>query len=617
MHGTFGRSLLAPIFTLLMALLLVQSFPVNPQSVELLDSVGLMSDPTRTMTVETVAQKRFEPVSQTVKFGYSSAAHWLRLHILPDPDGHEIVLIVRPSILDQVILYGPDGAIFGAAPNPTPLFRAQTADWPSSLRGYRITPPITGADYFLKITSTGSIAANVTALPRPAAQRLGLINDIIYIFYFTLLLMLFFWSLRWFINTREPMFGWFSTMQLSWLCHNFFAFGYFTILMPSIDRSTVITVFRIAVIVSALLSVKFHRSVLQRFEPATWAMRLFDILLAVVSTAFVVFWTVDHNLGLQINAWCIAASPLVFLLCGITAKTEVSPGLTAMRWIYGVFSMVLGLWVVSFFGFGKLTIFALYGFMIQGVASGILMFTILELHNRNSFAAAKAAQDKIITMENQRRVELAKTRTMAQFIDMMGHEARNTLAVINMSISGPSLNPSQRARVNDAIGGLTDLIDRCYQTIRIDNQGQSVTQSECDLTAILRKVCDGHIQSKRIVLATPKAAPLESDQVLLAVICGNLIDNALKYSPADSLVHVDLQQQSQGLALVVSNEAGPAGLPDPDQVFQKYYRNPRAKAEIGAGLGLYIVRGLVHLLSGAIAYTPTDGHVSFKVSFPC
>jgi two-component system, sensor histidine kinase LadS len=246
-----------------------------------------------------------------------------------------------------------------------------------------------------------------------------------------------------------------------------------------------------------------------------------------------------------------------------------------------------------------------------------LMFTILELHNRNSFAAAKAAQDQIITMENQRRVELAKTRTMAQFIDMMGHEARNTLAVINMSISGPSLNTSQRARVHDAIGGLTELIDRCYQAIRIDNQGQSVTKSDCDLTAILRKFCEGHIQAKRIVLATPDSAPLQSDQVLLAVICGNLIDNALKYSPADTLVQVDLQQLPQGVTLVVANHAGAAGLPDPAQVFQKYYRNPRAKAEIGAGLGLYIVRGLVHLLSGAIAYTTTDGRVSFKVSFPC
>ena len=71
------------------------------------------------------------------------------------------------------------------------------------------------------------------------------------------------------------------------------------------------------------------------------------------------------------------------------------------------------------------------------------------------------------------------------------------------------------------------------------------------------------------------------------------------------------------MTLLVENLAGTAGLPDPEQVFQKYYRNPRAKAAIGAGLGLYIVRGLVHLLAGGITYKPTEGRVIFKVGFAC
>lgn len=152
-----------------------------------------------------------------------------------------------------------------------------------------------------------------------------------------------------------------------------------------------------------------------------------------------------------------------------------------MRWIYGVFSVVLLLWVITFFGYGRMTVFALYGFMIQGLASGILMFTILELHDRKSITAAKAARNKIIAMENQRFVEQAKTQTMAQFIDMLGHEARNALAVINMSISAGTISAEQRNRVSDAISGLSDVIDRCYMAIRLDSQGQSVSQSGFDL----------------------------------------------------------------------------------------------------------------------------------------
>ena len=617
MQGINKARLRARFYTLLIALLLALPQLARAQSAERIVSIAMMHDDGAALGIKDAAQALYTPSAQTLKLGYSSAAHWLRLRILPDPAGGEIVLLVRPTILDDVQLYVADGAVFGAAIAPMPRYRLQSADWPSSLRGYRITPPQEGGDYFLRIASTGAIAASLTALPIAAAQKLSLINEIIYIFYFTFLLMLFFWSLRRFLRAREAMFGWFSAMQIAWLFHNFFAFGYFTILMPSVDRQSVITVFRCAIIVSALLSIKFHRSVLQRFAPAPWALRLFDLELLLVCSALAIFWSVDHNLGLQLNAWSVACAPLVFLICGITAKTEASPGLTAMRWIYGVFSVVLLLWVITFFGYGRMTVFALYGFMIQGLASGILMFTILELHDRKSITAAKAARNKIIAMENQRFVEQAKTQTMAQFIDMLGHEARNALAVINMSISAGTISEGQRNRVSDAISGLSDVIDRCYMAIRLDSQGQSVSQSGCDLALILRKICDSHLENKRIRLKTPQQASLQSDPVLLAVICGNLIDNALKYSPPQSLVHVDLSAQARCVTLLVENLAGTAGLPDPEQVFQKYYRNPRAKAAIGAGLGLYIVRGLVHLLAGGITYKPTEGRVIFKVSFAC
>ena len=77
------------------------------------------------------------------------------------------------------------------------------------------------------------------------------------------------------------------------------------------------------------------------------------------------------------------------------------------------------------------------GFMIQGLASGLLMFAILELHDSNNLALARTTETKIVATENQRHVQLVQNQTMAQFIDMLGHEARNTLAVVNISISGP------------------------------------------------------------------------------------------------------------------------------------------------------------------------------------
>ena len=71
------------------------------------------------------------------------------------------------------------------------------------------------------------------------------------------------------------------------------------------------------------------------------------------------------------------------------------------------------------------------------------------------------------------------------------------------------------------------------------------------------------------------------------------------------------------MTVIVENDAGQAGLPDPAKVFQKYYRSHRAQSQIGSGLGLYLVQGLVRLLGGGIAYEPLSNRVRFRLWLPC
>ena len=98
----------------------------------------------------------------------------------------------------------------------------------------------------------------------------------------------------------------------------------------------------------------------------------------------------------------------------------------------------------------------------------------------------------------------------------------------------------------------------------------------------------------------------------------NLIENALKYSPAGSRVDVALAEAPEGrLEITVENDAGQAGMPDPARVFERYYRSPRALSQIGSGLGLYLVQGLVRILGGGIAYEPQGGRVRFRLWLPC
>lgn len=581
---------------------------------DLIQSVELMSDPTAMMGVEEAILAPFQPSGHTVALRYGASARWFRIRILPAPGGDDAVLMVGPAHLDSVLLYVPSKT--QDTSSAMPQYSLQAVDWPTTLRGYRLRPPPKGADYYLRIVSNGSLSATFTARPSPVALRLTVTTYLVQFCYLAVMLVLLLWALRMLAVTRDRLFGWFAIMQVAWLFHNLLFLGYTPVLLPTLPQYIWPSMFQVALFVIAFLSICFHRVMLVRFQPAVMAARLFDLQLFMILIAFVLFWTYNPNLGLKINALCIAASPIVLLINVISARGNASPGLPAIRFIYSALSLALLFWVLPLLGIGSLSAVSIYGVFIHGFSTGILMFIILHLHGRNLVVIARAASERISEMEHQETIQLEKNRTLAQFIDMLSHEARNALSVINMSISTPLISDRQRGHIEDAIQGLTGVIERCSQTIRLDTNGHEIRPQPCDLAVMLQALCDRTAGSDRILFEAKARPFLQSDPVLLGVVFTNLIDNALKYSPESSVVVIELTTQSGFVTVLFENRIGECGMPDANVLFDKYYRNPLAKSRTGSGLGLYIVRGLVQLLGGTIVYEPDD-NVRFRIGFPC
>jgi signal transduction histidine kinase len=65
------------------------------------------------------------------------------------------------------------------------------------------------------------------------------------------------------------------------------------------------------------------------------------------------------------------------------------------------------------------------------------------------------------------------------------------------------------------------------------------------------------------------------------------------------------------------NAAGEQGAPDPEQVFEKYYRAPRARNLSGSGLGLYLSQRLAQRMGGALSLAPVSASlVGFELWLP-
>ena len=588
-------------------------------SKHLVESVALMEDPTASLGVEEVALGEFQPVSDTISLGYSTSTKWLRVRILPAPDGEDTVLLLGKGAPDSLRLFAPvpvsvqDPAARSGDVRHEELF----PNWPSPQPGFRITPPEGGADYFIQIKTTGSIRLHVTAQPMTKAIVTTERRYLAQIVYLTSMFIIMLWALHMFTISRLNLFGWFVALQSSWLVNNIFYLGYAKDIVPTLSNETHAVLFRASVFVAAFLTTLFHRTVMSRLEPSRLALRLFDLQLGVIALAFIAYWFVDPVPALQINAACLAASPFVFFANMVTARKDMAPGLFAIRMIYGALSLSFFLNAFTVLGLIQSQSLVQYGYLIHGVTTSSLIVILLKLKVSDMFAMARSAKIQHAKMEHQNAIQKEKTRALSQFIDMLGHEAKNALSVIQMSTSAQMLTHGQRTRSDQAIRGLTNVIDRCNQVIRLDNSEQVLSLEPCNLTAILQRLCSRTENAERITLDVQGTVFVQGDPVLLDVVFCNLLDNALKYSPLESAINVNLASEEGGHSILFENAQGPAGMPDPDRVFEKYYRSNGARTDIGSGLGLYIVRELLQLMGSRVQYIPRDRDIRFKVWFPC
>ena len=98
------------------------------------------------------------------------------------------------------------------------------------------------------------------------------------------------------------------------------------------------------------------------------------------------------------------------------------------------------------------------------------------------------------------------------------------------------------------------------------------------------------------------ACKINGDRVMLHMVINNLLENAVKYTPADKPITVKLQRSSHQAILQVIDEG--TGIPDAEKkkVFNKFYRvgNEESRKSKGTGLGLYIISKVVKQHKGTV-----------------
>jgi signal transduction histidine kinase len=103
-----------------------------------------------------------------------------------------------------------------------------------------------------------------------------------------------------------------------------------------------------------------------------------------------------------------------------------------------------------------------------------------------------------------------------------------------------------------------------------------------------------------------------ADPDMLRQVLANLVENAVKYSPAGGEVHLSLEGQVGRVLFAVRDEGLGIPLREQERIFEKFYRlDPNLRRGVGGtGLGLYICRELVRRMGGRIWVASRDGEGS-------
>jgi two-component system, OmpR family, sensor histidine kinase KdpD len=105
----------------------------------------------------------------------------------------------------------------------------------------------------------------------------------------------------------------------------------------------------------------------------------------------------------------------------------------------------------------------------------------------------------------------------------------------------------------------------------------------------------------------PNLPLIPMDFTLMVQVIVNLLENAIKYSPEDSLIEVTATVDGTNTRLQILDRG--AGIPSEDlsRVFDKFYRVQRPESVSGTGLGLSISKGIVEAHGGEIRATNREG----------
>lgn len=218
----------------------------------------------------------------------------------------------------------------------------------------------------------------------------------------------------------------------------------------------------------------------------------------------------------------------------------------------------------------------------------------------------------------------------SRFVSMASHEFRTPLSIVLSSTSlieqYVGLHPDERiqkhlTRIKSSVSNLTNILNDFLSLDKLEQGNVEIEPDTFDLCEFMKEVVDD-VQTTRkrgqqVLITHEGDTHVTVDQKKLRYILVNLLSNAMKYSPEETVVNLTSIADDDSLAITVADHG--IGIPEEEQkyLYRKFFRARNTGNIQGTGLGLTIVKRYVELMGGDVSCkSKTETGTTFTIKIP-